>query len=1098
MSNWRIVAFACLPLLIFELSVRTLWGQGTPAAGMAPQELREVADRLYAQERFDQARDAYLQIQPQFANDAELNRNLGWSFYRARRPDLLQAIRYWSVSWQVEENESIKSEAARAYLRLGRFEEGTRLLLDLAANHPQHPQHWRELASLAEGAQRYPQAIVWYRAYLDRRAGDIPARLALARLLSWEMEHSEAISEYMMVLQTDPRNVTAQIGVAQVLSWQGSLEESLRRFDLILQEQPANLQAQTGKAFVLLWMGRHPEAKGLFEAVSRRRPADTEIRNALAEIARLEAMVAVAPASAPAPVPPLPPPDPLAVLQARIDSAFQEGNGEVAISLVQQALGLEPSNMELQRQLAQAYLLAERFDNAIVLLQELRNNYPNNFEMLRDLATAQVRSGKLADAADTLAAYLQLQPGDQMARLERARLLSWSRHFEDAQRAYQEVLQADPENVQAQVGLAQVNLWQGRYAPALNQFDAVLSRLPDQREALIGKSLSLYGTGRKDEAYQLIGQIQQRYPEDREVVAMLEGFRETEQQEAGQQAAVPPDVDTLIQSYQEVLSRNPREFEALRMLGELYARQSNFNQAVAFYRQASAERPEDSQLKLTLARTLSWIQEFEESAALYRDLLRRDANPTTRLELARVLSWAGNYDESVEMYRLLLASDRGNTEAALGLARVLSWSRNYNESMLTYRQLIEQEPRNRDARVEYARVNAWRGDFDQAIRLYSDLQSNYPNDRDVLLGMGQTLQWAGRAQEAEQILTPLRAAHPNDPEVLLAMAGAQLALGRGDLAMRALQIAETNAPEDRDVQLMRSLVLRQVRPVLSFSFSPSFDSDDLHILPYSSTLYFSPIPGVRSYFRGSIIQSAIPNGGIAQGREAVFGSSAQVTPWLILRGEVGGNFDSVGQHSTIGSGGFTVLPSPKLRFDLDAARQFINYLPTTVERNISRVQVRVGGDYRPVRNLLFHLDYVHGRYSDANRANAGNFTATQTLLRSEHLTLEGGYLYGITSFSRQTDSGYFSPSQLQRHAALASVYGQLNSWMGYNFSGTLGSEQIASDPFRLDGTLRVSTDFSFFQRFRFSIGYGYFRLASLVRAGAYRTHNAFTSLEIRF
>jgi hypothetical protein len=255
---------------------------------------------------------------------------------------------------------------------------------------------------------------------------------------------------------------------------------------------------------------------------------------------------------------------------------------------------------------------------------------------------------------------------------------------------------------------------------------------------------------------------------------------------------------------------------------------------------------------------------------------------------------------------------------------------------------------------------------------------------------------------------------------------------------------------------------------------------------------------VRSYVRGSIIQSSIPSGGIFQGREAVFGSSAQVAPWLILRGEIGANSSSAGEHSTIGGGGLTLLPSSKLRFDFDAARQFINYLPTSVDLNISRVQFRFGGDYRPVRDYLFHLDYTHGRYSDTNRSNAANFAATRTLVRGERLTVDAGYTYGITTFSEQLNSGYFSPSQLQRHAGLGSVYGRLNAWMGYNFTGTLGGEQIASDPYRTDGTLRVSTDFTFLERFRFSLGYGYFRLATLARAGAYRTHSAFTTLEIRF
>ena len=1108
MRRAMILTFVGLSILAIGLCVPCAWGQQTQRRGLPPEELRQLADRLYMQERFDDARDAYLQIQPLIPNDGALNRNLGWSFYRSRRPNLLQAIHYWSLSWQVQEDENLRTEAARAYLTLGRFDEGSRLLLDLAGNHPQHPQHWRELASLAEAASRYPEAITWYRTYLERQAGDIPARLALARLLGWNKQPVEAVSEYMVVLQTDPRNITARIGVAQVLSWQGSYGESLRRYDEVLQEQPGNLDAQTGKAFVLLWTGRFPEAKPLFEALSRRRPADMEVRNALNEIARLETVAAAADAQVPTvaaatpPPAPAPPSDPLAVLRTRIDDAFREGNSTAAVALLQQALQLAPGNFEFRHRLAQAHLLGDGIDTAINLLQDLRSNYPNNADVLRDLASAQIRAGKYSEAADSLEAYLRLQPGDLPARVEMARLMSWSQRFPEAGRAYQQVLQADPANADAEVGLAQLDLWQGRYPEALSQFDGVLTRRPDQREALLGKSQALFWTGRKDEAYQLIAVIQRQYPQDPDVSAVLQGFRESERQEsvqqAAQQAAPAPDSNALIRSYREILSNNPREFEALRMLGELYSSQGNYTEAVTFYRQAVAERPQDTQLKLTLARNLSWLEQYDESLALYRDLLKREPSPALRLETARVLSWAGEFTESINSYRQFLEQEPMDTEAILGLARVLSWSRNYDESLQTYRQVIEQDPANRDARLEYARVTSWKGDLDQAIRLYSDLETYYPDDRDVLLGKGQTLQWAGRAAEAERILTPLRDAHPNDREVLLAMAGTQLALGRGDLAMRSLQVAESTAPDDRDVQLMRSLVLRQVRPVLTFGFSPSFDSDDLHILPYTSTFYFSPLPGVRSYVRGAVIQSSIPSGGIFQGREAVFGSTAQVAPWLILRGEIGANSSSIGRHGSIGGGGFTLLPSSKLRFDFDASRQFINYLPTTVDLDISRVQFRLGGDYRPVRDLTLHLDYTHGRYSDTNRSNAANLTVTRAVLRSERVTLEGGYLYAVTGFSEQTGSGYFAPSQLQRHAALANLYGRFTSWAGYNVSGTLGEEQAFRDPFRFDGTLRVSTDLSFAERFKLTLGYGYFRIASLARAGAYRTHSVFSILEFRF
>ncbi|MBI3894816.1 MAG: tetratricopeptide repeat protein [Acidobacteria bacterium] len=492
-------------------------------------------------------------------------------------------------------------------------------------------------------------------------------------------------------------------------------------------------------------------------------------------------------------------------------------------------------------------------------------------------------------------------------------------------------------------------------------------------------------------------------------------------------------------------------------------------------------------------------QRYSEAADTLRSYLeQRPEDFTARLEMARLLSWSGRYQESAQAYQQALQAQPANIEARLGLAQVLSWARRYDEALQNYQEILEREPKNREARVEIAKIYAWKGNLDRALELYADLQELYPNDRDVLLGKGRALQWAGRVEEANKILEPLRNQYPEDQEILLALAGTQLALGRQDLAFENLKQAETIGPDNQDLQRLRSLVLRQLRPVLVMGFNPSFDSDDLHIFPYTATLYFSPAPRVRSYVRAAITPSMTPGSGIAQGREAVLGTTVRAAPWLILRGEVGRNSVSSGKRTVIGSGGFAVLPAPRVRFDFNVAREFINYLPRSVALGISRVNWQAGWDFQPTNRWLLHLDYFHSRYSDTNRAHGANLTATRTFIQQERATLDGGYLYSISGFSKQLGNGYFDPSQLQRHASLLRLSGRATSWLGYSFTGTLGAEQQFHDPYRADGTLQVGTEILLSQRLRLNLGYGFFRTASLTRAGAYRTQSASSTLEIQF
>jgi predicted Zn-dependent protease len=179
-------------------------------------ELRAEADRLYEEGRFDEARNLFLQVRSRFPEDADLLEKLGWCFAKGQRPDLSRAIQYWLISLQFQKSETLQVEVARAYLQRNRWNDAVRTMLKLIKEYPEQPIHWRELAQMAARTGRDQDAIKWYQAYLDRRAGDTQARLELAEVLFRTKQYVEALNAYHMVLQTDPRNEAAHAGVERV------------------------------------------------------------------------------------------------------------------------------------------------------------------------------------------------------------------------------------------------------------------------------------------------------------------------------------------------------------------------------------------------------------------------------------------------------------------------------------------------------------------------------------------------------------------------------------------------------------------------------------------------------------------------------------------------------------------------------------------------------------------------------------------------------------------------------------------------------------------------------------------------------------------
>lgn len=1054
-------------------------------------EARQVADRLFDIGKTEDAKAIYLRIASSYANDFAFNKRLAHCFFISRKAEMDKAARYYARAYQLNPKDpEVELNLGKAYTWSKQYAEAVSVFRRIVARDPSNGEAWLELAR----AQNYggqPQAAkATYEGYLSRFPGDREVRLEYAAFLGWSKQPEAALQQYRLVLKADPYNLKARLGAAQILGWQGKLKESLQAYEEILRSVPNHYDALRGKAFVLFWLQRYEEAGRVFAQVTEQKPPDREMQDVLRQIARWRAE------------------EPARLLRAEVDALRQQAEAAVgrndlprAIELLNQAAARMPQDAPLRLRLGELYTWNQQWDEAIETFRKLTVDQPDNLVALRELGNAQAGAKRLADAAATLRAYLARSP-DTGVRLSLANVLSWSANFADAITMYQQILQSEPDNFGAALGLAQALAWQGKHEEALEQFDALLARRPGNREALLGKAQVLYWTGNLEKSLVVLETMRETWPQDREIASVLQSVRDAEHQRALQQAAAqkPVNVDESIQRYQEILSRNPNDSHALQVLGDLYTQKGDFSQAISYYDQALAKLPNDVRLRQIIAKVASWNRDFNRSINLYSELVQQDpANREYHLELAKILSWAGRNTESVEQYREILIRDPNDVESRLGLARVLSWNKQLEQSLEEYARVLQSDPQNRDALIEQARVYSWRGDLNAALSLYNDLLIRMPEDRDARFGKAQTLYWAGQPREARPILAELQTRNPRDRDVALTLAGVQAALGRRDLALRQLDELDRMQPGNVDAERMRQSIRQDLRPVLILGITPSLDAFDLKIYYNTATLFFSPSPQVRSYLFTGIIPSFDSRGHeAATGREFLFGSYARVTHWLLVRGEAGLNSGIPGKNEAIGGGGATFFLTDNMQLDFDVSRRFINYIPRPVRGNISRVQLRAAWDWRPQRKWGVHLDYYHQRYSDTNRNNGMNLSIMRNLVNGERFQLETGYLYAVSGFTKDINSGFFAPDQFQRHAALANVRAKLTNRLGMSFWGSLGREQIFSDPFRLDGTARVSWDYTFSHHFKFTWGYGYFAIASIARAGAYTTHTGYASLEFRF
>lgn len=245
--------------------------------------------------------------------------------------------------------------------------------------------------------------------------------------------------------------------------------------------------------------------------------------------------------------------------------------------------------------------------------------------------------------------------------------------------------------------------------------------------------------------------------------------------------------------------------------GKSLEQQKQFPEAIAVYRRYLAARPENDEVRASLAKLLSWQRQWEEASALYRDVLsRHPLDDESRVALARVLSWQQRYNEATHEYDRVLRDHPQHLDALTGLADVLLWSGHPDQAIPYYERVVEatgdpelaarlhslkaepspkidppvQRPtpvptpaREAESVSADARQILERGHQRELARQYGDAVAvyragvqRYPENDEVRSALARVLSWQGAHSEATSLYREVLARHPKDQDIRVALA----------------------------------------------------------------------------------------------------------------------------------------------------------------------------------------------------------------------------------------------------------------------------------------------------------------------------------------
>ncbi|MBI1983354.1 MAG: tetratricopeptide repeat protein [Acidobacteria bacterium] len=472
------------------------------------------------------------------------------------------------------------------------------------------------------------------------------------------------------------------------------------------------------------------------------------------------------------------------------------------IPYLRKAHQLQPTNVDVLRDLASVTSWARNFGEAVPLYRELVRLSPSVPGYRRQFARVLAWAGQDAEAVREYRAYLTQAPSDLAARVELGTLLARQKDYPGASEQFNYTLRFQPRNGEARLGLAQVAAWSGELRPALAQVNEIVAEQPRHFDARVLKAYIHLWLRELDESKTLFTALAKESPANADVQQGLRTIAELQAPGAAPAApGVPP------------RPTQPVEPTALQLAEQAEA-ETRYAEAIGHYREYLAGSPDDDDARFRLARVLGWHKQFAESEDILRQFVKKyPENPEGIVQLARVLRWDEKYEEAAGVYRQGLSVRPRDAALHLELAQVYSYMSDYPRSLDEYRTARSLDSESLEAKKGVVRALIWNGETGPAGKELAELQRTHADDPEVAALQQQLelfeLQRA-RVESPARVEAYLREQVDRDPRDATARIElADLYIGRGEFpaGIKELRTAMELKPDQEDLRLKLGRVL---------------------------------------------------------------------------------------------------------------------------------------------------------------------------------------------------------------------------------------------------------------------------------------------------
>jgi putative PEP-CTERM system TPR-repeat lipoprotein len=678
------------------------------------------------------------------------------------------------VSSQTKRERFVKS--ARESLSRNQLREAVTALLNAVDADPSSAEAFHELGMAYLRAGNYGHAFREFRRAVQLKPDLIPPRFQMARLLASDLALTQADEHLIKIRELNPNAIEGVLLAAEIALAEGNLDRALNVLRAAIARQPnetifhlnsaaifmakqdyksaedsykkaldldpkSNL-ARAALAAVFLAQGNQEKAEQQLLAMTKAEPENDELLRILGnfytrtwQLDQLEKLYRNLLAKRP---------DSLVARKILAELSLSKGDLQQAREFTEAILKAEPNDVEGRFFKARLFIAEKNYKMASQLLTGVTLDSPNHTPAHYLLGIANLEMGEKDIARRALTKATELNPRWIPPRLELASLYLVNGENRLAWKESQKVLELEPDNRGALYTAAGAQFKNGDYDSALEIFSRMQKSYPKDPAVHIGlggvyMAQSRYALALKEyeealrldpnrmDGLNLIAQLMVKEGKPQEALERVKRHFDKAQDHAGifqilgEISASAGDVKKGIGYLEKGLAINPNLVSAYLKMGDLYAGQQDFDQAIAAYLKAVERTPRAIEPRMRVAMMYERKKQYAKANEFYEEILDINQN---FVPAANNLAWNS-------------AEHGGNIDVAL------RWAQKAREN----------DPQNPNVADTIGWIYYKLGMFAKAInRLQESTERLGNNNPNVLYHLGMAYYRVGKRAEAREAL----------------------------------------------------------------------------------------------------------------------------------------------------------------------------------------------------------------------------------------------------------------------------------------------------------------------------------------------------------